>query len=103
MLPAQLAALTAVFGVCIPPAKRFTLRCSGHSGQMKETRAQDGKFPDPHPAAANLKNNIGEGVSVMGDKGGKKGKDRSQKQNDKKRKQKEKDKVDKQPKTRLLP
>jgi hypothetical protein len=67
---------------------------------MKETRAQDRKFPDPHPAAANLKNNIGEGASAMGDKGGKKGKDKSQKQNDKKQKQKEKDKVDKQPKTR---
>ena len=35
---------------------------------------------------------------VMGDKGGKKDKDKSQKQHDKKQKQKTKEKLDKQPK-----
>ena len=37
----------------------------------------------------------------MGDKGGKKDKDKSQKQNDKKQKQKEQGKSDKQPKSKL--
>lgn len=43
-----------------------------------------------------------EGASAMGDKGGKKDKDKSQKQSDKKQKQKNRDKVDKQPKSKLL-
>ena len=38
---------------------------------------------------------------VMGDKGGKKDKEKGQKQNDKKQKQKSKDKLDKQPKSKL--
>jgi len=50
-----------------------------------------------------LHSNSGEGASTMGDKGGKKGKDKSQKQKSKKQKQKDKDKIDKQPKSRLLP
>ena len=39
----------------------------------------------------------------MGDKGGKKDKDKSDKQHDKKQNQKDKDKVDKQPKSKLVP
>jgi hypothetical protein len=38
--------------------------------------------------------------NVMGDKGGKKGKEKSQKQHDEKQKQKSKEKLDKQPKRR---
>lgn len=38
----------------------------------------------------------------MGDKGGKKDKDKTHKQSDKKQKQKDRDKVDKQPKSKLL-
>jgi len=37
----------------------------------------------------------------MGDKGGKKDRDKSRKQSDKKQKQKDRDKVDKQPKSKL--
>ena len=39
---------------------------------------------------------------VMGDKGGKKNKEKGQKQHDEKQKQKSKDKLDKQPKRNLL-
>jgi hypothetical protein len=39
----------------------------------------------------------------MGDKGGKKGKDKSQKQVAKKQKQKNQNKIDKRPKSKLLP
>lgn len=59
--------------------------------------------PETQPSVCKLKNNREEGVSTMGDKGGKKGKDKSQKQSDKKQKRKDKDKVDKQPKSTLLP
>jgi hypothetical protein len=38
----------------------------------------------------------------MGDKGGKKNKEKSQKQSDKKQEQKDKGKADKQPKSKLL-
>lgn len=95
--------LAEFFGVRIPSANRFVLRCTGFSGQIKGIREQDRKNPEPQPSAANLTSNSGEGASTMGDKGGKKGKDKSQKQNDKKQKQKDKGKVDKQPKSRLLP
>lgn len=59
------------------------------------------EVPDPQLVTANLKNNSGEGDSTMGDKGGKKDKDKSHKQNDKKQKKKDKDKVDKQPKSKV--
>ncbi|BDD87885.1 hypothetical protein DPPLL_22500 [Desulfofustis limnaeus] len=39
----------------------------------------------------------------MGDKGGRKDKDKNQKQSDKKQKQKERDKIAKQLKSRLVP
>jgi hypothetical protein len=45
-------------------------------------------------------NQDSEGVCTMGDKGGKKGKDKSQKQSSKKQKQKEQIKFDKQPKAK---
>lgn len=41
-----------------------------------------------------------KGRATMGDKGGKKGKDKSQKQSGKKQKQKEQDRFDKQPKAK---
>jgi hypothetical protein len=43
-----------------------------------------------------------KGARTMGDKGGKKNKDKSQKQSDEKQKQKDQGKADKQPKSGLL-